>query len=97
MGDRATNLEAAIGHLGALGTVTARSSLYETEPVEVVEQPWFLNCAVAMETELMPKQFLARAMALEPSILISCCLARPWWIRRRSRFRIGRCMSAALF
>ncbi len=65
MGDRATNLEAAIGHLGALGTVTARSSLYETEPVEVVEQPWFLNCAVAMETELMPKQFLARAMGIE--------------------------------
>jgi 2-amino-4-hydroxy-6-hydroxymethyldihydropteridine diphosphokinase len=65
VGDRAANLETAIAHLGALGVVRARSSLYETEPVEAPRQPWFLNCAVAVETELMPQQFLARMLAIE--------------------------------
>lgn len=65
LGDRAANLETAIQNLRELGTVSARSSLYETEPVEVERQPWFLNCVVAVETELMPKQFLSRALAIE--------------------------------
>src|SRR5215831_14443698 len=65
LGDRAANLEAAVGHLRDLGTVVARSSVYETEPVELERQPWFLNSVVALETELMPKQLLARVMAIE--------------------------------
>ena len=65
LGDRAANLEAAIGNLRDLGTVVARSSVYETEPVEFERQPWFLNSVVALETELMPKQLLARVMAIE--------------------------------
>lgn len=68
LGDRAANLEAAIEQLGELGVVLARSSVYETEPLEVTHQPWFLNCVVAMETELMPKQFLARALAIEQKL-----------------------------
>ena len=69
VGDRAANLRAAIGRLQGLGTVTSVSSFYETEPVEVTSrQPWFLNCAVAMETELMPKQLLSRVLALEQAM-----------------------------
>src|SRR5579864_2765489 len=65
LGDRAANLEAAIERLGEPGTVVARSALYETEPVEMEQQPWFLNCVVAIETELMPKQFLSRILGIE--------------------------------
>jgi len=65
LGDRAANLEAAINLLRDLGTVVARSSVYETEPVELERQPWVLNSVVALETELMPKQLLARVMAIE--------------------------------
>lgn len=65
LGDRAVNLETAIRHLADLGQVKARSSLYETEPVEVERQPWFLNCVVALETELMPRQLLSRLLAIE--------------------------------
>jgi len=65
VGDRAANLDTAISHLRALGTIVAQSSLYETEPMEVERQPWFLNSVVALETELMPKQFLARTLAIE--------------------------------
>ena len=55
VGDREANLRAAIGKLAELGEVLAVSSFYETEPVEFTAQPWFLNCAVALRTELMPK------------------------------------------
>lgn len=68
LGDRTANLAAVMERLGELGTVVARSSVYETEPVEVVGQPWFLNCAVAIETELMPRQFLSRALAIEQDL-----------------------------
>ena len=56
IGDREANLRTAIERLSALGTVVTVSSFYETEPVEFTKQPWFINCAVAVETEKMPKQ-----------------------------------------
>jgi 2-amino-4-hydroxy-6-hydroxymethyldihydropteridine diphosphokinase len=65
VGDRESNLRTAIAKLGELGAVTAVSSFFETEPVEFTAQPWFLNCAVAMRTELMPRTFLSRVMAIE--------------------------------
>jgi 2-amino-4-hydroxy-6-hydroxymethyldihydropteridine diphosphokinase len=68
LGERRENLEQAISRLGELGNVTGVSSFYETEPVEYRDQPWFLNCAVAIETELMPKQLLGRVMAIEQAL-----------------------------
>ena len=65
LGDRKANLEAAIAKLDDLGEVKAVSSFYETEPMELAAQPWFLNCAVSLETELMPKQFMKAILALE--------------------------------
>jgi 2-amino-4-hydroxy-6-hydroxymethyldihydropteridine diphosphokinase len=65
VGDRMANLRAAIAAFGALGRVTAVSSFYETEPVEYTQQPWFVNCAVALETEKMPKQLLSGLLKIE--------------------------------
>ena len=65
VGHREQNLRTAIERLGELGDVKAVSSFYETEPVEYTAQPWFLNAAVALETELMPKQLLARLLTIE--------------------------------
>jgi len=65
VGDRGANLRTAVARLRELGEVTAVSSFFETEPIEFTAQPWFLNCAVAMRTELMPKTFLSRVMAIE--------------------------------
>jgi 2-amino-4-hydroxy-6-hydroxymethyldihydropteridine diphosphokinase len=65
VGDRAANLNAAIGRLDGLGKVMAVSSFYETEPVEFVNQPWFLNCAVELDTEKMPRQLLTAILELE--------------------------------
>ena len=65
LGDRAANLRAAITAFAKLGEVRAVSSFYETEPVEMARQPWFLNCAVELETELMPRQLLAALLDIE--------------------------------
>lgn len=68
LGDRQSNLRNAIGRLLELGNVLEVSSLYETEPVEFIDQPWFLNCAVALRTELIPREFLAGLLAIERSL-----------------------------
>ncbi len=65
LGDRAANLNAAIDRLGELGEVVAVSSFYETEPVGYTAQPWFLNCAVKLDTEKMPKQLMGRILDIE--------------------------------
>lgn len=43
----------------------AVSSPYETEPLELAGQPWFLNAAVAFETGLSPRQLLQLAVEIE--------------------------------
>jgi 2-amino-4-hydroxy-6-hydroxymethyldihydropteridine diphosphokinase len=65
VGDPLANLNAAINDLSALGDVAAVSSFYETEPVELTAQPWFLNCAVKLDTEKMPKQLMSGILDLE--------------------------------
>src|SRR5512132_837327 len=66
MGDRARNLEQAIGEMRAAGVEVKRvSSVYDTEPVGVRNQPWFLNVVVEAETELFPLQLLRRLQKIE--------------------------------
>ena len=45
--------------------VRAVSQLRETEPVGVVEQPLFLNGAVALDTSLSPRELLDRLLEIE--------------------------------
>ena len=69
LGDREKYLRQAISRLGDLGAVRQVSAYYETQPVEVRgDQPWFLNCALAIETELEPAAFLRRMLAVEQSM-----------------------------
>jgi 2-amino-4-hydroxy-6-hydroxymethyldihydropteridine diphosphokinase len=69
LGDREKHLREASSRLRELGVVRQISAFYETQPVEVqTEQPWFLNCALAIETELMPLTFLGRMLAVEQSM-----------------------------
>ena len=65
LGDRRANLRNAIGKLLNAGNLLAVSSFYETEPVEFAEQPWFLNCAVALQTELNADDFLKEIISIE--------------------------------
>ena len=66
MGDRAENIARAIVALGQRGVrVTRESSFYETEPLEIKEQPWFLNCAIEAETELSPERLMEVLLEIE--------------------------------
>jgi len=65
LGDRESQLRSAISRLEAGGRIVAVSSFYETEPVEFVEQGWFLNCVVAMETGQTPQQLMTALLAIE--------------------------------
>jgi len=60
VGDRRANLRAAVDELRGRGVeVVAESSVYETAPQgEILDQPDFLNAAVAIDTELAPEQLL---------------------------------------
>ena len=68
LGDRTANLRIALEKLADCGTVAAVSSFYETEPVELTAQPWFLNCAAKLDTEKMPRQLIAGILAIEQSM-----------------------------
>ena len=68
VGDRSGNLRTAIDRLRAFGEIVAVSSLYETEPVEFAAQPWFLNCAVKLNTEQTPQHLLAGVLEIEKQL-----------------------------
>jgi 2-amino-4-hydroxy-6-hydroxymethyldihydropteridine diphosphokinase len=65
IGDRETYLREAIARLRALGSIVSISSFYETEPVEVTAQAWFLNCAVGLESNTAPEQLMAAILEIE--------------------------------
>jgi 2-amino-4-hydroxy-6-hydroxymethyldihydropteridine diphosphokinase len=65
LGEREANLRNAIERLRGVGNPIAISSFYETEPIDVASQPWFLNCAVKLDTEKMPRQLIAAILSLE--------------------------------
>jgi len=65
LGQRQKQLRDSIERLGALGRVVSISSFYETQPVEVTDQPWFLNCVVALETKRSPQQVLDAILGIE--------------------------------
>jgi 2-amino-4-hydroxy-6-hydroxymethyldihydropteridine diphosphokinase len=70
LGDREATLRAAIAALDATEgvQVSAVSALLETEPVDYLDQPRFLNGAVALETTLAPRELLDALLAVERSL-----------------------------
>jgi 2-amino-4-hydroxy-6-hydroxymethyldihydropteridine diphosphokinase len=66
LGDREKGLHAAIAALAEAGVrVTRVSSFYETEPVDLRDQPWFLNCAVEGVTEVPAVTLLKELRKIE--------------------------------
>jgi 2-amino-4-hydroxy-6-hydroxymethyldihydropteridine diphosphokinase len=70
LGDREATIRRAVELLGLQSgiEVVAVSSLRDTEPVGFVEQPRFLNGAVALETDLEPRELLAALLAVEQAL-----------------------------
>ncbi len=70
LGDREATIRRALDLLGRQPgvAVVAVSTLRETEPVGVVDQPRFLNGAAAVETDLPPRTLLDRLLAVERTL-----------------------------
>ena len=66
VGNREQNLRRACEALEADHVhVLKRSSIYETEPQDLAEQPWFINIALECETRYFPIQLLSVLQKIE--------------------------------
>ena len=66
IGDREANLRKAVERLESLDVHVLRASrIYETEPMDLVDQAWFLNQVAEAETALFPMQLLTRIARVE--------------------------------
>lgn len=65
IGDREGNLRRAIEIISRQMKLIKISSVYETEPMYYESQERFLNCVVAIETDLKPRALLERLQAIE--------------------------------
>lgn len=65
LGDRRAHLDAAFRGLNNLGTLISRSSFYETAPIGNMDQDWYLNSAVLLDTDLGPRSLLDEMLAIE--------------------------------
>ncbi len=70
LGERRSTIEAALSTLAETPGVDVRavSSLKETEPVGVLDQPRFLNGVAEVETSLTPRDLLDLLLGIEASL-----------------------------
>jgi 2-amino-4-hydroxy-6-hydroxymethyldihydropteridine diphosphokinase len=69
LGDKRANCEYGIATLVQSGhaILKARSPFYQTEPVDYLDQDWFVNAVIAVKTHLSPRQLLAELQAIQAS------------------------------
>ena len=67
IGNRLENMRSAasILHEQENISIVSASRCYETAPVGDIEQPWFLNAAILLETSLRPEELLLLCLATE--------------------------------
>ncbi len=67
LGDRLSNIQQAVALFGMSDKVkiVKTSSFYETQPWGNSNQPWFLNAAMAVDTNLSPMELLNFCQSVE--------------------------------
>lgn len=68
LGDRPSNLRAAIAALAPDIQSLQESPVYETEPWGYADQPSFLNMALRAATDLSPRDLLGRLKGIESTL-----------------------------
>ena len=68
LGDRVDNLHRALAAIDAFMTLEELSGVYETKPKYVLNEPAFLNMAVAGNCEMRPEKLLASLKEAEVKI-----------------------------
>jgi 2-amino-4-hydroxy-6-hydroxymethyldihydropteridine diphosphokinase len=67
LGDKLATCREAMAALGATDGIRllAQSPFYRTEPVDYLDQAWFVNAVAGIETRLQPLDLLAALQAIE--------------------------------
>ena len=65
LGDRIKNCSDALGQLSKISLIKSFSSIYETEPVGIEDQPEFINCVIKIQTDLTPTDLLTELLGIE--------------------------------
>ena len=70
IGNRLSHCRQAIGEIRQFpgSAVTAVSSFYDTEPLEMPDQDWFMNAVIALNTGFSPLELLDRCQTIEESL-----------------------------
>jgi 2-amino-4-hydroxy-6-hydroxymethyldihydropteridine diphosphokinase len=68
LGDRRLKLQQAVNRLGESMNVECVSSVYDTAPMLVVDQPRFLNLVCLARTTLSPEDLLLRVKSIERAL-----------------------------
>ena len=70
LGNKQSNCKKGIAALNQTPgiTVTAHAKLYKTAPVDFTDQDWFVNTAVRVATELLPRDLLRQLKRIESEI-----------------------------
>ncbi len=68
LGQRARSLEKSVERIAELARVEKKSSIYETEPWGLKEQPNFLNQVVKARTRLAPLELLSALKDIEKTM-----------------------------
>jgi 2-amino-4-hydroxy-6-hydroxymethyldihydropteridine diphosphokinase len=65
LGDRKSNLGESIKQISEFAIIKKMSSIYETEPWGLKDQPGFLNQVIFVETKLAPADLLSHLKTIE--------------------------------
>ena len=65
LGDKAGNIERAIGRMGHLGEVISVSTIYQSAPIGGPEQPPYYNAVALLDTDLEPRALLDGLLSIE--------------------------------
>jgi 2-amino-4-hydroxy-6-hydroxymethyldihydropteridine diphosphokinase len=68
LGDPRQAFVSAVREMEGIGQVVRVSSLYETEPRDLLDQPIFTNAALELETDLEPPELLAQLKRMEATL-----------------------------
>jgi 2-amino-4-hydroxy-6-hydroxymethyldihydropteridine diphosphokinase len=65
LGDRSKNLQTALEEIREIGTISKKSSIYQTEPEGFKDQDQFLNQVLRLETELEAIELIVKLQEIE--------------------------------
>ncbi|MDZ7596762.1 MAG: 2-amino-4-hydroxy-6-hydroxymethyldihydropteridine diphosphokinase [Desulfobacterales bacterium] len=79
IGDKLAHLRRGLSLLELSGAarIVARSRFFRTRPVDFVDQDWFVNAAVVVQTALPPRALLAALKAIDAGRRGHKCSLRP--------------------